>query len=300
MTYIVTLPNNSFRTYTSLEIIKFKWMRMKSLVLSLFFICTAGHTQSELQSKLITPEQLKVIEEQVDNELQSSKLDNKKKLIANLLAGREFYQYRFFDKSKKYYQAAIDLNTDENKTEAYINLMAISIVEKDKTQLRAFYNQAVEYFKAHSNFHSEDIKYYLNSIDGYLTGKNTETVKGFYGQFNQESNLVELVKSKKYSEAMAMINPVSLKGNDNLNLEVIIYDSLNVVLNKKSVKKLNCTDEYKKYPNAYTYSTLICGLLNDYVVQSKFNPKRLKRAENYFSKDNIDKAYLLEVVKEIK
>lgn len=275
-------------------------MRMKSLFLSLFFICTAGHAHSGLQSKLITPEQLKIIEEQVDRELQSNKLDNKKKLIASLLAGREFYQYRFFNKSKKYYQQAIDLKTEDNKTEAYINLMAISIVEKNKSQLSDYYNKAVAYFKAHPSFHSEEIKYYLTSIDSYLTGKNSESVKGFYGQFNQESNLVDLVKSKKYSEAMAMINPASLKGNDNLNLEVIIYDTLNVALNKKAVKELNCTAEYKKYPDAYTYSTLICGLLNDYIDLSKFNSDRLKRAENYFSHDNTEKAYLLEVVKEIK
>lgn len=273
-------------------------MRMKSLFLSLFFICTTGHAQSGLQSKLITPEQLKAIEEQVDSELLSNKLDNKKKLIANLLAGREFYQYRFFDKSKKYYQSAKSIEVQENKSEAYINLMAIALLSKDKKELQTAYAEAVQYFKKNPDYSSESTQYYLQAIEGHLTGKSKKAVKGFYGQFVSEANLIELVKSKQYAEALSKLNPERMGGVDNTNLETIIYDLLNVKLNKK--KALACSDEYKKYPNAYTYSILICGLLNDYVNTSKLNPERLKRAEKYFAEEAPDKSYMLEVVKEMK
>lgn len=273
---------------------------MKSLFLSLFFICTAGQAQSGLQSKLITPEQLKAIEEQVDRELQSNKLDNKKKLVANLLAGREFYQYRFFDKSKKYYQAAINIEVQENKSEAYINLMAIALLSKDKKELQTAYVEAVDYYKKNPAYSSESTKYYLQAIESHLTGKSKEAVKGFYGQFVSEANLIGLVKSKQYAEAFSKLNPERMGGVDNTNLETIIYDLLNVKINKGHVKTLACNDEYKKYPNAYTYSILICGLLNDYMNTSKLNPERLKRAEKYFTEEAPDKSYMLEVVKEMK
>lgn len=272
---------------------------MKILFLSFLFICATGTAHSSTQSKLITPEQLKAIEEQVDRELSSSKIDNKKRLIANLLAGREFYQYRFFDKSKKYYQAAKSVDTNENKTEAYINLMAISLVSKDKKELKEAYDEAVKYFKENSKYNSDDIKYYMTSIESYLSGKNTNAVKGFYGQFVKEENLVDLVKAKKYAEAMSILNPEKI-GEGDITLEVIIYDTLNVALNKKNVKKLFCERELIKYPNAYSYSTLTCGLLSDYLKTSKFNSERLKRAESYFSEIDSGKSYLLEAVKGIK
>jgi hypothetical protein len=273
-------------------------MRMKSLFFSFLLICTSGNAQSRIHSKLITQEQLEIIEKQIDSELQSKKLDRKKKLIANLLAGREFYQYRFFDKSKKYYQSAITIEIQENKSEAYINLMAIALLSKNKKELQQAYTQALDYYKKNPKYSTESIQYYLQAIQGHLTGKTKEAIKGFYGQFVSESILIELVKNKQYSEALSKLNPERMGGTENTNLETIIYDLLNVKINK--AKTLSCNDEYEKYPNAYTYSILVCGLLNDHIKDAKLDPEKLKRAEKYFSEEAQDKAYLLEVLKELK
>lgn len=275
-------------------------MPMKPVFLTLLSICLMSTAYSSTPSKILTSEQLKAIEEQVDRELKSEKLDDTKRLAANLLAGREFYQYRFFDKSKKYYEAAIALPVNGNKTEAYINLMAIAVTAKKKQELKVQYDLAQDYFKKNQNLNTDEVKYYLAAIESHLTGKSSSPVKGFYGPFAKESSLVELFKNKKYSDVLVAINPEALESDEQITLETIIYDSANVALNKKSVKKMYCMPEYKKYPNAYTYGVLLCGLLNDYVETSKFNAERLKRAETYFSKDNTDKAYLFEVVKEIK
>lgn len=273
---------------------------MKTLFFIALFSISASFAESATQSKLLTSDQLKTLEEQVDKELESSKLDDKKKLIANLLAGREFYQYRFYDKSKKYYESAIKIDVAENKTEAYINLMALAVVLKDKNSLQKAFDQATLYFQKNPAYKSEDVQYYLNSIENYLTGKNKNEVRGFFGQFSSEANLVELVKSKQYKEVLTKLNPEALGAEGSMNLETIIFDSVNVALNKKNVKSLYCTPQYKKYPKAYTYSILICGLLTDYLEKSKFDPARLKRAESYFNEMDKEKSYLLEVVKEIK
>lgn len=273
---------------------------MKKLLILTLFLSASVVNDVKAQSKVVTPKEVQVIEEQIDKELKSSKLDNKKRLIATTLAGREFYQYRFFDKSKKYYQSAINIDTKENKSEAYINLIAIALVSKNKKDIQKYYESAQEYFRENKKFKSQEIGYYLSSIEGYLSGKNKENVKGFYGRFVEDANLADLVKNKKYTEALSVLNPESLDPNGMNSLEFITYDALNVNVNKKNVKSLYCSEMFKKYPDAYTYSSLICGLLNDYLTNNKFDNQRLKRAEKYFAEMDPDKAYLLEVVKEIK
>jgi hypothetical protein len=272
---------------------------MKNLLLLSVLFSASLSTNLQAQSKVVSAKEVQAIEEQIDKELQSSKLDNKKKLIATILAGREFYQYRYYDKSKKYYQAAIAIDTKENKSEAYINLMAIALVNKDKKDIQTAYDSAKKYFSDNKKYKSQEIGYYLSSIEGFLSGKNKDHVKGFYGRFVEDANLADLVKNKKYSEALSVLNPESLDPNGMNSLEFITYDVLNVNVHKKNVKKLYCAEEFKKYPDAYTYSILVCGLLNDYLTNNKFDEQRLKRAEKYFAEMDREKAYLLEVVKEI-
>lgn len=273
---------------------------MKNLLLLSLVVSSSFSNALYAQSTVVSAKDVKLIEEKIDKELQSSKLDNKKKLIATLLAGREFYQYRFYDKSKKYYQNATTIDTKENKSEAYVNLMAIALVNKDKKDVQKAYDEAQKYFGSNKKFKSEEIGYYLSSVEAYLTGKNKDNVKGFYARFIQDANLVDLVKDKKYSEALAALNPEGMDQEGMNSLEFITYDALNVNLNKKNVKKLYCSTEFKNYPDAYTYSVLVCGLLNDYLTNNKFDEQRLKRAEKYFAEMDSGKSYLLEVVKEIK
>ena len=109
-----------------------------------------------------------------------------------------------------------------------------------------------------------------------------------------------MIKNKKYSEALNTIKPEALDSKGINSLEIMSYDVLNVVKNKKGVKSLYCTKEFVKYPEAYTYSVLLCGLLNDYLSKNQFDEKRLKRAESYFSQLDKEKSYLLDVVKEIQ
>nr|BDT27981.1 hypothetical protein BHI3_14470 [Bacteriovorax sp. HI3] len=249
------------------------------------------------QSKVISTKDLEKIETEVQSKLQSSLVDDKKKFFVNLLAGRELYQYRFYDKSKKYYQDAIKLNVKENKAEAYINLMAIALNSKDQAELKAGYEAAKKYFADNSKYKTQDIEYYLSAIEKRLSGKGE--VPGFYGYFAEESNLIELIKNKEFEKGLSVINPDALKQSQD-SFNIIAYDTLNVAVNKKNVKELYCAPEYKKYPNAYTYSIILCGLLSDYLKQGKFDAKKLARAQTYFKEENQEKKYLLEAVEGIK
>lgn len=273
---------------------------MKKYYITLVLLSVFLATNVLSQSKVLSDKEVETIEEQVDKLLQSPQINNDKKLTAYTLAGREFYQYRFYDKAKKYYQAAIKVNTTASKTEAYINLVAIALVTKNKKELQNRFDETQNYFNKNKKLKTNEVSYYLDSIEDYLSGKNKNNIKGFYGRFVEDANLAELIKSKKYSDALSVLNPEGLDPKGMNSLEFISYDVLNVYVNKKNVKNLYCSNEFRKYPNAYTYSVLLCGLLNDYLTKSVFDESRMKRALNYFSEVDREKSYLLDVVKEIK
>jgi hypothetical protein len=269
---------------------------MKTLLLIFIFVLSTSNAFAE--SKMISKKEIEAMEAEAQKQLQSRNLDNKTKLLAYLLAGREFYQYRYFDKSKKYYQGALKVDTNENKSEAYINLMAIALIEKDKGSLEDVFKQAEVYFKKNPAKNTKEVKYYMDSISSYLSGKKNPDIKGYYAHFLSEENLISLVKNKEYQKALSTLNPAALEQSDN-SADAVLYDALNVSVHKKNVKNLYCEKELKQYPDAYTYTVLICGLLNDYLTTAKFDEKRLARAERYFAEEK-SRMYLLEMVKEIK
>jgi hypothetical protein len=276
-------------------------MNLHRLVLICLLFTQSTMVYSQTDSKIITPTEMKQIEERVQKELASKNLDQKKKFYLNLLAGRELYQYRFYDKAKIYYQNAIKMNIKEDKTEAFINLIAIAIIKKDKPKVQLAYDQAKNYFIEYPKFKNQEIDYYLKSIDKYLPFKNEidpKEITGFYGRFAHEENLINLLKNKEYQKAFSNLNPnAMINAEDDFNITV--FDSLNVLLNKKSVNALFCNKQFKKYPTSYAYNIIICGLLNDYLHNGKFDSKHLKRAEKYFKNEDIEKYYLLTMIKEI-
>lgn len=268
----------------------------------LFLIVFSLKTHSQLgpekiQSQIISPKELEMIETEVTQKLKFNQLDDSKKFLINILAGRELYQYRFYDKAKIYYQSALQLDVPDNKSEAYINLMAISIVEGNKAKLKDIYEQAKKYYSQNASYKGKEITYYLKTIESYLTGKGI--IDGYYGQFAEETNVINLIKNKEYLKALANLNPKGIKKSKN-NFNIIVYDALNVAVNKKKVKELNCLEDLIKYPKAYTYSTLLCGLLSDYLSAGSFDEKRLKRARTYFAEENQDKKYLFDMVEELR
>ena len=120
---------------------------------------------AENDSKIIDQKDLTAIEEKVQTELKSSTLSEDKKFLINIIAGRELYQYRFYDKAKTYYENALKINTAENKTEALVNLIAIAINKKDKEKVKMLYEEAQKYYAKNSAFKGSEIDYYLNTVE---------------------------------------------------------------------------------------------------------------------------------------
>jgi hypothetical protein len=272
-----------------------------SLLLILIFSSTTFAQNND--SKIFSEKELKTLEDTLSKKLTDTKLTNKQKFYVFLRVGRELYQYRYIDKSKKYYQDAIKINVDENKSEAYINIIAIDVLKKDKIQVKSDYELAKAYYDSHPKFKTKEIDYYFKSLEMYLpsNGKveNKEIIAGFFGAFASEENLINLIKSKDYDQAFSLISPKNLDESNN-DFNIIVYDLLNVFHNKKSVKKLYCDKQFNQYPNSFAYSTILCGLINDYLKTNDFSAARIKMADVYFKKENTDKLYLYDLAQEIK
>jgi hypothetical protein len=132
------------------------------------------------------------------------------------------------------------------------------------------------------------------------TGKvsDKDLVIGFFGTFSSEENLINLLKKKDYDQAFSMISPKNLDESSN-DFNIIVYDLLNVFHNKKNVKKLFCDKQFNQYPNSFAYSTILCGMMNDYLKTNQFSAARIKMADIYFKKENTDKQYLYDLAQEI-
>lgn len=263
-------------------------------------ILASAQAGEEPVSKILSKKDLKKIEERVQEELKGKNLSAEKKFFLNILAGREFYQYRFFDKSAQYYRNAIAMNVNENKSEAYINLVAIAIDKGDKEKVRALAGEMKTYFSAHPQFKTSDIDYYMNTLENYLPGTEGKTppkVEGFYGRFAQEENLINLIKAKQYEKAFSLLNPEAVARSTS-DFNRTAFDALNVVLKKKNAGPLHCSKQYKEYPDSFAMSTIICSLLTDYLEKGKFDDKHVKTANLYF-KENSEKQYMYDLVNEL-
>jgi len=278
---------------------------MKSIMIFLlailFFSTPASSVYAvEPESKILSKKDLKKIEDRVQQELKNKNLSEQKKFYLNLLAGRELYQYRFYDKAARYYQNALDMKVSENKSEAYINLMAIAIDKNDKDKVRTLYQDSKSYFEKNPQYKTADIEYYFKTIENYLPSKdqkNPPQVTGFYGRFAHEENLINLLKAKEYHKAFSLLNPQGMAQSTS-DFNITVYDSLNVLLNRKDVKTLYCNKQYKQYPDSFAMSTIICSLLNDFLDKGKFEEKHLKTADLYF-KENSEKKYIFDMVSEL-
>jgi TPR repeat protein len=270
----------------------------KLLILIILFVFNYS---AYSQSKILTSNELKVLEDRLNSELANKNLPDKKKFFLTLFAARELMQFRFYEKAQVYYQKAIEMKLGENATESYINLIAIAIIEKDKNKVKIAYENALDYYTKNPKLKTLSIDYYLTSIAVYLNTKDADkknNIKGYYGHFLQDENLVNLLKNGSFDEAFSLLNPDKIKGSTN-DIGIITYDVLNVYINKKATKELFCEKNLKLYPNSFAASIVLCVLLTDYLKLGAYTDKNLKRAKLYFD-ENPERQYLFDIVKKIK
>lgn len=231
-------------------------------------------------------------------EIKKNNSSDEDKFLLYNLAGRELYNYKYYKKSSEYYKKAIKLNVTSDKTEAYINLLAIEY-SSSKTIKKETYDIAMEYFTKSNKIKDEGIKSYMNFLNSSFFSKGaTKDYKGFYGEFAKQSSIKSLISDKKYKEALSLINS---KGIEDRDLSTKLrYDLLrSVVMGGKNLE-LTCKEKVDAYPHSIAWTIEGCKILLKYQSGKKVTKNDIKKFERAAKEQESSSLYLINVFGDLK
>lgn len=268
---------------------------MKKIILNLSLILSLLPLGQVWASNAKLDKEVAELEKYVLDELNKKNVSQETIFFHYLLAGRETYTLGLDQYSKKYFAKALEMKVQEDKTEAYVNLIAIAHREKKEADKKKYIADFELFLKANSRFATPVMTNYLEFLK---TGKPGTMFQHYFGFYSSMNSLEDSIKKKNYLQAYMSINPKGLEGAE-IGLKTT-YDLLNVLVNKKKAKKLLCMDTYKKFPKAFSYSVKICAILEQYLAEGKVQPTRIDDLKKYFEKNHQDRAYLVSAVEDLK
>jgi hypothetical protein len=265
-----------------LDIFNKEKFTMKKIVLAVMMVLgmvTVTWSADGVTLSNSVPESLR-IETDINNSLSVSTITPEKKYYIYLLAGRELYAYSEFELAKKYYVLALSSPVKINKTEAYINLIAIAKLTNHHDEMMQLISDTKTYLENNQSADNPHILSYLHVLEDGAASSNEEASR-YLGMYTVEEQLDNLMHKKKYVEALLMFNPKGL--NESTTHDVLVtYDLLYTLVHKDSVRKLLCEPAYLKYPKSYSYSIKICGALVEYRDSKKISDKTINDLEQFF------------------
>lgn len=231
-------------------------------------------------------------------EIKKQNSSDKDKFLLYNLAGRELYNYKFYEKSKEYFEKAIELDVPSDKTEAHINLIAIDYA-RSKTVSKKSYDRAVDYFTKSKKINDEGIKEYLSFINmSFFKKSGVKNYKGFYGEFTKQSSIKNLIQHEKYKEALSLMNPQSVKDRDLATK--LRYDFLrSAVLGSKKLE-LTCKEKVDAYPHSIAWSIEACKALVKYQSGEKLTRKDIQNVEKSAKEQESSSLYLIKKFGDLK
>ncbi len=250
-------------------------------------------------STILSNQELSKLESQYEKEIKDSKLAPDKKLIVTLIIARELYQYRFYDKALSYFDRAIEINSTQDKSEAYINRVTMALIKNDQSLISKYIEETQAYFTNNPKYYTAENKYYIDSVSAIYSPTKMEVPPHYYASYVIEAQIKVLMKLKKYPEALVKLNALEVASSKDNSL-ILSFDLLRFLTNAADKNKLLCKKQFDQYPKAYTYSSILCGLVIQKISAKKIASKDLKRAEIYFKEDNPSFSYLFDLFKEIK
>ena len=243
------------------------------------------------------------IQNYFEQQIKAQDLTAKRRYHLYLLAGRELFNYGEYSFAKKYYQKALETNFDANHSEAYINLSALSIVSKQKPDtINHYARMVIDYFRANPQHKTPEINGYLDFLKiTFLKqphkGTEEKVLLGPYAPQALNQKIVDLIKQKKFAIAFKIFPVDNLK--EGSLPQKVTYDALHVMVKKQSVKSLFCLEDYNRYPNAFSYSIILCKGLKHYLKEGKVKPSHLQELKSYFSKNAQDRDFLFIILDEL-
>jgi tetratricopeptide (TPR) repeat protein len=266
---------------------------MKKVILVLFCVFSTHLSFSNEREQALA-----IIENEFLKNLDSKSLSKSERFQYYNLAARELYNFNFYKKSSEYYKKAIALNTKEDLTEAYINLMAIDHATLGKVKEET-YKKALNYFKSSKKINETGIKKYMGFIESNFINKSSKKeFKGFYGQYSIDTNVKDLIKNKNYKKALSFYNDKNMVSND-INTR-LTYDILRSLVYGKNKSYLYCARGIENQ-SKFSWITMSCRVLLNYQKGRKPSSKELGSIKKSMElSDSMNKYYLISTLGELK
>ncbi len=223
-----------------------------------------------------------------------------------LLAGRELLDWKAYVWARKYFQLAVDQDTQDDKSEAYVKLVHLAYLDQDKALTKKMLGRLDDYWKerearGHKAHKAQGLEvHYRAWADPENKSAYEAAVKAGSGPaLAMDSALhYQLMRSGQYKEALAGLHPGKVIASQSVDLQAE-FDLLNILVNKDSRHTLTCEQLWEKFKNSYSYGILICGILKDFQANGKVTPAKLKELDDYFDVFDEDMHFLAEAVKKL-
>ena len=236
----------------------------------------------------------------------SKEKSSKDKYFLSLSAARHFMAKSSFLEAKKFYEISRDIKISKDKSEVYVNLVSIEISLHNVSGIKDSINNARKYYKENSAYSNKSYTDYLNLVsriklnDDSIKDEDFSSLsKGIYSFEIKNIKFEELIKQKKYAMALSQMDSEGVKEAG--TQYKILYDLLRTLVLKKNITKseLYCSKKYKKFPNDYSYTRMICKSLHEYLDKSLISNSNIKELEDYFGKRYSEKRYLISALKDL-
>ncbi|OUR99915.1 hypothetical protein A9Q84_02475 [Halobacteriovorax marinus] len=232
------------------------------------------------------------------DEMKVSKPTDTSKFYFYNLAAREFYSYKFYDKSLEYYELAIAMKVSEDKTEAFINLMAIEHAKKREITKKT-YERVMKYLKGSGKIKEAGISRYMNFIsESFFSDKPAKDFRGFFGQYSKDKSIKSYIKNKEYKKALSLINDKSVYDSDIVNR--VQFDLLRSLVLGKAKFKLSCKSTLDKFPNSFAWSMKVCRTLVNYQKGRTPSSKDVSKIKSSLKKQSESRLYFAVAVEDLK
>jgi hypothetical protein len=171
-----------------------------------------------------------------------------------LLIAREYFNYGFEEKALFHYEEALKILVKEDKTEALVNTVVLSLSDKEKTL------KNLNRLKNSSEGKKPELKAWIKSIETYAVEGSTldKNARAPFATWNRDQKIEELIASKEFDRAFYYLGPI--KDNFNINNR-IRYDLVSSAASKKISPNLWCEKDLQKYPHSLTWSMRFCRFL---------------------------------------
>ena len=172
---------------------------MKKFILNLTLVLSLLPLGQLFAADAKTDKEIAELEKYVLDELNKKNVSQETVFFHYLLAGRETYTLGLDQYSKKYFSKALEMKVQEDKTEAYVNLIAIAHREKNDVEKKKLIAEFESFLKANSRFAVPEMTNYLEFLKTGKPGSMFQHYFGFYSSMNSlEDSIKKLIKCLIY------------------------------------------------------------------------------------------------------